>query len=502
MKNGTMMQAFHWYLPPDSALWTKLAAAAPSLSEAGFTALWLPPAFKGAAGTHDVGYGPYDLYDLGEFDQKGSIPTKYGTKAEYLALIKALHAGGMQAYADIVLNHKAGADGTEAVRVRRVCPNDRNVEWGAEEEIDAWTKFDFPARGGKHSDFTWHWRHFDGVDWDERRREKAIFKFVKVDDAWENVAGGELGNYDYLMFADLDFGEREVVDECVRWGRWYLEETGVDGFRLDAVKHISFDFFHEWLDAMRAGGGRDLFTVGEYWNYDKGTLEDYLRLEGGTMSLFDAPLHLAFHKASRDGAFDMRTLFDASLARENPCRAVTLVDNHDTQPLQSLESPVDFWFKPLAYAAILLREAGYPCVFHPDWFGASYTDRGGDGGMYGILLAPVPGLPEMVRARAERAYGPQRDYLDHPKVIGWTRAGDPAVPGSGLAVLMSSGDMGWKWMEMGGGWAFRKMRDLLGRVKGTVEVNADGWACFLCKAGSVSVWAPVDGKNACTRKVD
>ena len=52
------------------------------------------PAYKGTAGVEDVGYGVYDYYDLGEFDQKGSIPTKYGTKDEYLEAIKALQDQG------------------------------------------------------------------------------------------------------------------------------------------------------------------------------------------------------------------------------------------------------------------------------------------------------------------------------------------------------------------------------------------------------------------------
>ncbi|MFP1495627.1 hypothetical protein ACLB1Q_02310 [Escherichia coli] len=37
---------------------------------------------------------------------------------------------------------------------------------------------------------------------------------------------------------------------------------------------------------------------------------------------------------------------------------MTLVANHDTQPLQALRAPVEPWFKPLAYALILLRENG------------------------------------------------------------------------------------------------------------------------------------------------
>ena len=80
-----MIQYFHWYSPADGDLWKQLAANARALAEAGITAVWLPPAYKGAAGGYDVGYGVYDLFDLGEFDQKGSVRTKYGTREELLA---------------------------------------------------------------------------------------------------------------------------------------------------------------------------------------------------------------------------------------------------------------------------------------------------------------------------------------------------------------------------------------------------------------------------------
>ncbi|HBL29705.1 MAG TPA: alpha-amylase, partial [Acidobacteria bacterium] len=60
----------------------------------------------------DVGYGVYDMYDLGEFNQKGSVRTKYGTKAEYLAAISTAHANGLQIYGDLVFNHRGGADAT------------------------------------------------------------------------------------------------------------------------------------------------------------------------------------------------------------------------------------------------------------------------------------------------------------------------------------------------------------------------------------------------------
>ena len=103
-ENGVMMQYFEWYLPPHCGLWNQLKKEAPKLAEKGITALWLPPAYKGYKGDDEVGYAVYDLYDLGEFDQKGTVATKYGTKEEYLAAIDACHQAGIDVYPDIVLN--------------------------------------------------------------------------------------------------------------------------------------------------------------------------------------------------------------------------------------------------------------------------------------------------------------------------------------------------------------------------------------------------------------
>ncbi len=142
-KNDTLLQAFEWYLPDDSQHWNKLKVQAPSFSNLGVTLVWLPPAYKGAGGVHDVGYGVYDLYDLGEFDQKGTIPTKYGTKQEYLDAIDALQKENISVLADIVLNQKMGGDTEETIDVIKSDSNNRNEEIGGDYQITAWTKFTF-----------------------------------------------------------------------------------------------------------------------------------------------------------------------------------------------------------------------------------------------------------------------------------------------------------------------------------------------------------------------
>ena len=49
------------------------------------------------------------------------------------------------------------------------------------------------------------------------------------------------------MGADIDFTNQEVVEECTKWGKWYIDITQIDGLRLDAVKHIPADFYKKWI---------------------------------------------------------------------------------------------------------------------------------------------------------------------------------------------------------------------------------------------------------------
>src|SRR4051812_49273306 len=162
--------------------------------------------------------------------------------------------------------------------------------------------------------------------------------------------------------------------------------------------------------------------------------------------------------------------------REQPTKAVTFVSNHDAQPLQSLESPVDPWFKPHAYAIILLRAEGYPCVFLTDYDGTTYEDKG-----IRLTMPCLRGVIDLFLAvRRDHAHGPQIDYFDHADCIGWTRLGDPAHPPA-LAVIMSDGPGNSKWMNVARpGKAFA---DVTGHVGGTVNANAVGWAEFRCGGG-------------------
>lgn len=486
--NGAMMQYFHWYTPADGSLWKQLAEKAEQLAEAGITSLWLPPAYKGASGGHDVGYGVYDLFDLGEFDQKGSVRTKYGTRDEYLAAIKAVQKAGMRVYADVVFNHKLGADEAEEFSATPFNPNNRHEPIGEMQTIKAWTHFNFPGRNNKYSELKWHWWHFNAADYnalDDQTDAIYLFEGKTFDDSVDL----DKGNFDYLMGCNLDINNPDVQKELFHWGEWYLETTGVDGFRFDATKHVKSDFFLDWLNHIRQHSNKKLFAVGEYWSGNSEALKHFLKVTEGNMMLFDVNLHYNFARAGKKGKdFNMQTIFDNTLVKDHPTLAVTLVSNHDTQPLQSLESVVEAWFKPLAYALILLRKNGYPCIFAADYDGANYKDKGKDGNEYEIHMPSHKWMIDnFLKARRDHAWGEQHDYFDHPNCVGWTRTGNEENPG-GMAVLLSNGEEGKKHMETGS--RNTTYFDITEHINETIETNNDGWGEFRCNAGSVSVWVP------------
>lgn len=477
--NTFLMQYFEWYLPDDGQHWRRLMDDAGHLRHLGAGAVWMPPFCK-ATGTNDVGYGIYDLYDLGEFEQKGKRRTKYGTREDLQAAIASLHGQGIQVYADVVLNHKAGADESEVFKVVRVDEHDRNRPLGEPHDIEGWTRFTFPGRQGAYSEFVWGFQHFTAVNFDQRSGDMAVFKIQGDMKDFSKHVSDEQGNADYLMFADIDYRNKDVIDETLRWGQWICHELQLDGMRLDAIKHIDHRFMEAFIRHCRLTANKPLFFVGEYWNPQLDNLEEYLHETDGLTALFDVSLHYNFVRAAGMGRdFDLRQIFDGSLVSRNPSHAVTFVDNHDSQPGQALESWVDDWFKPLAYALILLRKQGYPCVFYGDYYGI--------GGEYPIADKRDI-LDRLLGARLHQAYGEQVDYFDHANTIGWVRLGDASHPGSGLACVLCNGEDGHKRMCLGELNGNTTWFDVMGGQKERLTLDEGGWADFPCRGGSVSVW--------------
>ncbi len=480
MSRETMMQYFEWYLPSDGKHWRHLKEAVSQLQQLGITKVWLPPAFK-ATGASDVGYGVYDLFDLGEFDQNGTIRTKYGTKDDYLAAIQSLKTVGIMPIADIVLNHKANGDHKERFSVLKMNPVNRQEPISEPYEIEGWTGFQFPGRAGVYNDFQWHWYHFTGVDYDASHNETGIYLILGDNKGWadQQHIDTENGNYDYLMYDDIDFKHPEVVAHLKEWVRWFIETTGVTGFRLDAVKHIDSEFMAEFINEVRQNLAPNLYAFGEYWKDDTDATERYLDAVDHEFGLVDVVLHMNFYEAGQKGRdFNLASILEGTLMQENPAYAVTFVDNHDSQRGQALQSTVEEWFKPLAYGLILLRQEGTPCIFYGDYYGIS-------GEFAQMAFKDV--LDKLTVLRQTYTYGLQVDYFDHPNCIGWTLLGDEDHPHP-MAVVMSNGDTGWKRMEIGLLHQGKTFIDYLANCPEKVIIGADGWAEFPVAGGSISAW--------------
>lgn len=521
--NKTILQAFEWYqsspttevwLDPATGIakdltishWSRLTSLLPALKLLGITSLWIPPACK-ATYPGDNGYGIHDLYDLGEFKAVGHVSTKWGTKAELQSLCSQAKELRMAIIFDAVLNHRAAADASEDVEVVRVDPEHRNKEIkGSKTTIEAWTKFNFEGRKGKYSSLRYNKSHFSGIDWDSKTSTKAIFKIIEKrpdgsrKDWAEDVGTNENGNYDYLMFADVDYGNVEVQNDVINWGKWLVDTLpGMRGIRLDASKHYSASFQKAFIKEVTKHADRtgndQFFFVGEYWLPKSRFLSRHIdRTFGGNIHLFDVQLVYNLSDISKGRSRDLRNVLKGTLLQLQPTKAITFVANHDTQESQSLAAPVDDWFVPHAYALILLRKEGHPNVFWGDIFGVQGPHAKG----------PACGgrLMRIVKARELFAYGDQIDHISKdvnkdPHCIAWSRKwhGTSGEDLNMVTVLSTS----WAWkkvsMNVGKKCAGQIWTDIMGWSWSAVQIDEDGWGSFPVGPRSMGIWTWKDAER-------
>ncbi len=303
-----LMQGFYWDYPAGGVWWNTIKTKVPEWQAAGITDIWLPPAQKAQGGASSMGYDPYDYYDLGQYNQHGTVETRAGSYNELKSLIDTAHNYGMGVYADIVINHNSGGE----------------LEWNPYTNSNTWTKFE-PLSGKFNRSYNDFHPNLDCSG------DSGVF-------------GG---------FPDLAHCKSYVQDWL--WGRsdsvakYYKNTLGFDGWRFDYVKGFGGWVIQEWVNA--AGG----FAIGEYWDSNKWTLNNWVNSTGNTASAFDFALYYAMDDAF-DGN-DLTKLVDAGLISINPMKSVTFVANHDTDII---------WNKNMAYGYIFTHE-GVPTLFYRDY---------------------------------------------------------------------------------------------------------------------------------------
>ncbi len=404
---GVMMQGFYWDCYHKENLaekwWDHVKSKVPSLKAAGFTGLWLPPAQK-SDNRLGMGYDPCDYFDLGEFNQRGGIPTGFGTRQQLVDLIQECHNHQMQVYADVVFNHCGGGD---------LEPN--------------------PDTGG--SDYT-HFAPASG----KFPRNYCCFNQSRYEswDRYERFGG----------YPDLCHRHPEVYRWLMENARFLIEEIGFDGFRFDLVKG-----YGPWLVTAlleyryKPNDGRQNvdvqgwkfwrpFSFGEDWSESRDIndwLNDANTWSDNPVSAFDFPLRYRLKDLCDKFGYSLRELIrPGAPAIDRPFQAVTFVDNHD---FRGGDNPPIISDKMLAYAFILTHP-GYPCVFWQDYYA------------YGLALPGQPsGIDALVAAHEKYAGGNAvtrfiSDDLYIMERLGWS--GQPGL----IFVLNNRGD-GWQgaWVD-------------------------------------------------------
>ncbi|KAJ5089845.1 CAZyme family GH13 [Penicillium argentinense] len=478
-ENSLILQAFEWHMPSDKRHWNRLKRVLSEWQAIGVDHIWIPPGCKGMD-PNGNGYDVYDLFDLGEFEQKGSVSTKWGNRIELEEMIRQAKSLGVNVIWDAVLNHKAGADYPEEFPAVAVDPRERTKEISKPFEIQGWTGFDFSNRRDQYSCMKYHWQHFSGVDWDQKREKNAIYKIAGPNKNWAPDVSNENGNYDFLMFADLDHSNPEVRNDLLHWGSWIAESLSLSGMRLDAAKHISTRFQKAFVEHVRDQVNPKFFVIGEYWTGNLYDIHEYLEKLDYQALAYDVPLLRKFSSISHSAKSDLRGIFEGTLVQSRPDHAVTFVANHDTQPGQMLETPVACSFKLLAYSLILLRKGGNPCVFFGDLYGirANVEEP--------MKPACDGKLPILMQARKNYAYGEQENYFDQPNCIGFVRHGN--AKHAGLVCLISNGDPNNKRMFIGRQHAGTQWKDILGYHRTSVVIDKRGYGNFPVNATCVGVW--------------
>lgn len=343
-KSDVFIQGFYWNSTPGGIWYDSLAKLAPVLASAGFGAIWFPSPVKGMGGPYSMGYDPYDHYDFGEYNQKGSIETRFGSRQELINAINIYHRVGIEVWADAVMNHMNGGEQKLAYECKPY-PAFPDSEY---------MLFNYPNGSGRFKKNASHfYPNLQTCDVNPPYHGDPVFQFG----VW------------------LAHDKQNVKDSLIVWGQYLKNVIGFDGFRLDAAKHMDPIFVGPWLQYANAGG----YAVAEYYGDANGIatwLHYTQNVFGGDVSVFDFPLRFTLKDMcdNTSGGFDMNYLDGAGLVNFgiSGFDVATFVDNHDFDRI-GWDGFVDIGHSPIvndkhmAYAYIIFSE-GRPSVWFKDYF--------------------------------------------------------------------------------------------------------------------------------------
>jgi alpha-amylase len=309
------------------------------LKELGVGGIWLMPIMPSPT---------YHKYDVADYK---AVDDEYGTAEDFKKLVAEAHKRGIRILVDLILNH-SGSD-------------------------HPWFKEAIKGKDNPYRDY-YVWAKKDSI------RNQLSKKTISLDSdnltQWHPVNGDTLSEHYYGFFwggmPDLNFDNAKVRHEFVDIGKYWLEEMQVDGFRLDAAKHIyptdratDNHAFWVWFRDEMQKTKPDVYLVGEVWS-GAPEVAPYLK---GLPALFNFDMGYAITAAVRAGQDTIqlikkyKEINDFYLQTTNDYIDATFLKNHDqNRILSELNGDQQ---KARVAAAILFSLPGTPYVYYGEEIG-------------------------------------------------------------------------------------------------------------------------------------
>jgi alpha-amylase len=362
----------------------------------GIQGLWLMPINPSPS------YHGYDVTDY------YAVNPDYGTMQDFERLLDEAHKRDIKIIIDLVLNHTSAR---HPWFESALTPGSEYHDWYKWSETD-------PGTLGPWNAEAWY-RASNGLYY------YAIF--------WDQMP-------------DLNYDNPAVQEESKKLTSFWLEDVGIDGFRLDAVRYLAEDerladsvsnhaFLREWGEYYRSIDA-EAFTVGEAWT-DNANVKEYIRTDSELDAAFNFDLSMAILKSLNEGNNTSVRFLLQTTVRDFPQQDnANFLTNHDMpRVMNQLGEDVH---KAKAAAAILLTAPGISFLYYGEEIGMlgtkpdelirtpmQWTDEEGAGFTEGIPWQAINA--DYTEVNVEAQAGDSASLLDHYRALIQLRNEHPAL---------------------------------------------------------------------------
>ena len=331
--------------------WAGVQQKLPYLSGMGVNCIWISGVQLNEQGS-DTRFTPYHAYHPHDFYR---VEPSFGTFAELKSLIDAAHAQGIYVVLDVVVNHTADRlkyDSTGS-----------NIDWYSDSGHGSMSWWDGSKIPNPFNSTDHYHNHGDIGDSD-----------------WDTYPKYVLGSF--LGTEDLRTEDPWIQEQLRNIFKHLIDATDCDGFRVDAIKHMEYDFIKGWANDMRqhaAWRGKGNFLLfGEYFSYDDGTQASYCKDNGYSFnSTLWFPMQMtiknvfAYEQGTTQLADRMNAMGQYGEAAD---KLVAFIDNHDVDRI-ALECGSSWEAKLRPALTFLYTALPVPCLFYGTEHGFNQGER-------------------------------------------------------------------------------------------------------------------------------